>query len=138
MVKPKILVVEDLWPVQDFLQRSLSTKVKFLSAFTIKEARALFAGNPDVKLIVMNACVPEDAESPRPHAPNTPSLVKEFRQSFKGPMIAMSNVFEYQDMLMDAGCNYKRNDKVHLPEEILKILGILFPFKRKDKRPAHI
>lgn len=138
MVKPKVLIVEDLWPVQKFLQECLTTKVRVLSAFTIKEARGLFTSNPDLKLIVMDACVPEDAESPRSYAPNTPLLVREFRQSFKGPMIAMSNVAEYQTMLIDAGCNYKRGDKVHLPEEILRILGILFPIKRKDKRSVYI
>jgi len=85
-----------------------------LSALTVEEAEELFSANPDVNLIVMDACVPGDR-------PNTFSLVQKIRQTYTGPMIACSSLKEYRRLLIEAGCD-REASKLELPTVIKKIL----------------
>ena len=113
---PKILIVDDFKQWQNSWKRRLGDKVEILSAFTIPEADALFSANPDINLIVMDACVPGDELT-------TPPLVRKFRETFKGPMIAVSSDEEYRKELMRVGCDHE-SEKEHLPKKVLEILGI--------------
>jgi CheY-like chemotaxis protein len=111
----KVLVVDDNESLQRSLKNVLSRHgIIVLSALTIGEAEELFSANPDVNLIVMDACVPGDR-------PNTISLVQKIRQKYAGPMIACSSLREYRHLLIEAGCDQEAS-KLDLPTVIKKIL----------------
>lgn len=113
---PKILIVEDRQFYHELWSRSLGDKVLILGAYTIEEAEALFAANPELALIVMDACVPGDW-------PTTLPLVRKIRETFSGPMIAVSSESAYRRKLMERGCDHE-SDKDDLPQKILEILGL--------------
>jgi len=73
-------------------------------ATTLDQARAEMGKNPDVDVIVMDACLVSG------EGPTTLGLTKEIRANFAGPIIANSSLKAYQDLLMQAGCDY-RGDK---------------------------
>jgi CheY-like chemotaxis protein len=112
----KVLVVEDCESYQRIWSEELNGKVELVSAFSIREAEEKFAANPDIVAIVMDACVPGSE-------PTTPPLVRKFRTTFTGPMIAASSDEKYRKELMLAGCDYQSN-KSGLPEVLCKILGV--------------
>lgn len=111
----KVIVVEDDIFFQEMFSRVLSNKVELLQAFTIKEAEKLFAENPDVSVIVMDACVPGSK-------PTTLPLVQKIRQTFSGPIIAASSLPEFRKELLIAGCNHEC-EKIDIPRMVLKIIG---------------
>ena len=76
----------------------------------------LFSANPDLAAIVMDACVPGDK-------PTTPPLVWKFRQSFTGPIIAVSSSRVFREQLKAAGCDHAC-EKEDVPQELLRILQI--------------
>ncbi|MBI4149277.1 response regulator [Candidatus Woesearchaeota archaeon] len=114
----KVLIVEDeeglylvMW------RRTLGdAAVTLLSAPSIAEARQLFAANPDIAAIAVDACVPG-------REPNTLSLVQEFRQTFHGPMIAISGNEDYRQQLIQAGCSHECSKHL-LPKTLREVLNI--------------
>jgi len=113
---PKVLVVEDHKDWHDIWREELDGKVVLVSAFSIELAENLFVANPDIVAIVMDACVPGDR-------PTTPSLVRKFRSTFAGPMIAVSSMSDYRSQLVDAGCDYE-SEKGDLSQKLLEVLGL--------------
>ena len=113
----KILIVEDDRVVQNQYSHVFRDKVSTLQAFSIKEARSLFSENPDVDLIVMDACVDNLYEI------DSLGLISEMRETFLGPMVASSRSPVFQDKLMNAGCDYKAS-KFQVPEKVFEILKI--------------
>lgn len=111
----KVLIVDDEEFWQDYWRKELGEKVVMVSARTIKEAEEQFAANPDIVAIVMDACVPGDR-------PNTPPLVRKFRETFSGPMIAISSSWNNRDELVEAGCDHT-SAKNPLPRKLLEVLG---------------
>lgn len=114
-----ILIVDDTKVIQDVLTGILKKCGRIttvLNARTIEEAEALFAANPSVDLIVMDACVPGGEI-------NTEPLVRKIRQTYKGPIIGSSTSLHFQDRLVEAGCTTKC-EKVELPQTIYELLGI--------------
>ena len=114
--KVKVLIVEDGRREQYIWCKKLAGEVVVVSAFSIMEAEKQFATNPDIVAIVMDACVPGDR-------PTTPPLVRRFRETFLGPMIAVSGRSDYQQQLLEAGCDYQSSKK-DLPEKLLEVLGL--------------
>lgn len=112
----KILIVEDLRHLHEMWIIMLKEKVQIISAFTIEEAREKFKDNPDITLITIDGCVPGESF-------NTEPLVREFRKTFKGPIIAASRSLFFRTLLKEAGCDYECS-KNELPKKILEILGI--------------
>ena len=112
----KVLIVDDSIQWQKIWGEMLGGKIEVISAYSIKEARGKFADNPDVDAIVMDACVPGDE-------PTTPPLVIEFRKTYKGPIVAISSLPEYQKILMHVGCDHSA-DKNTMPEYLLNFLGL--------------
>jgi len=113
----KVLIVDDMEQYHRSWKRGLKdlgSDALVLSAFSIEEARKLFNENPDIDAIVMDACVPGNE-------PTTQPLVREFRETFKGPIIAVSSLGVYRKMLVESGCNYE-SEKPELPEMLLEIL----------------
>ena len=116
MDKKKVLIVEDMDSKQEDWAKALNGKVEIVSAFSISEAEERFQANPDIALIVMDACVPGDS-------PNTMDLVRKFRSTFKGPMIANSTCWDYRRALIGAGCDYEYS-KYKVPKKVCEVLGL--------------
>lgn len=101
----------------EYYTRVLAGKgIEVLNAFTVEGGAELFKTNPDIKAVVMDACVPGDE-------PTTLPLVLEFRKTFTGPMIAISGDHEYRRELMEAGCDHQ-SIKADLPDLLLKLLNM--------------
>ncbi len=113
----KVLVVEDEeWRHRNWRREFDGKDVVLLSALSIEQAEEKFAANPDIVAIVMDACVPGDR-------PTTPSLVRKFRSTFAGPMIAISSFGAYRQELIGAGCDYE-SPKDSLPQKLIEVLGL--------------
>lgn len=110
----KVLAVEDEEMIQNLWRRQLEGKVEIISAFTIKEAEGKFSANPDVAVILMDGCMPGNEL-------NTLPLVRKFRETFTGQMIATSSRFSWE--LVKAGCSYECA-KTLVPSLLLEILGL--------------
>jgi CheY-like chemotaxis protein len=117
---PKVLVVEDNRMLQERFAERLEGKVTVLSAHTVEEARHLFAANPDVRVIALDGYLRPAFGDPRP--PDTLPLVSEFRQTFRGKIIAMAFFPHHRQALVAAGCDHSC-DKENLPQEIELLLG---------------
>lgn len=113
----KILIIDDdiIW--QEVWKRSLRKRVALLPALSIDEAEKIFGEHNDIDLIAVDACVPGDVI-------NTKPLIRKFRETYKGPMIAISKSSLSRECLVSAGCNYEC-EKTWLPGNILKILGLI-------------
>ena len=113
----KVLVVDDAEEFQEALgrEKGLKDKVLLISAFSIKEAVEKFTANPDIDIIFMDACVDEVSKI------DTEPLVHEFRKTFHGPMIAISSLVAYRNMLIEAGCN----DECSKDELLEKLFSML-------------
>ena len=116
MSKKKVLVVDDWERMHSMWKQKLNNKVTILSAFTIEQAEKIFATNPDCSAIVIDACVPGTS-------PTTLPLVRKIRETFGGPMIAISGQKSYRWKLMQAGCDHE-STKGTLPQKVLEVLGI--------------
>ncbi len=117
--KPKVLIVEDDPVYQDMYARRLQGKVEILRAMTLEDGELLFAENPDVALVVMDACVPGQKLNSIP-------LVRKIRKTFKGPILAASSDPYCCLDLTNAGCSHQveEGNKYSVPYIALGILGI--------------
>jgi len=127
----KVLLVEDrpmaieviLWGIEVRLSiaEQEASAINVLVAETIPQAEELFAANPDIDAVLMDACVPGIE-------PNTEPLVKKMRERSAGlDIIAISDRKEYRERLMQAGCNHEVDDdgKRRAPKKLLEVLGLL-------------
>ncbi len=113
----KVLVVEDYDPYYATVEKGLAGKVELMRAETLSEGRKLFQENPDVDLIIMDACVPGDK-------PNSMPLVAEIVESgYDKPIIASSSIPFYTRKLVEAGATHGAN-KYEVPELALDLLGL--------------
>lgn len=112
----KVLVVEDDKRWSGIIRRGLGDKVLVAQAFTTKEAEDAFEQIPDFDVILMDACVPGDD-------PNTMWLVEKMRETFKGPIIAISSVPEYRQELIKAGADHEA-EKTEVAAKVLELVGV--------------
>ncbi len=112
----KVLIVEDEECKYDRWRREFDNKVELIFAPSIEEAEEQFTASPDIDAIVMDACVPGDS-------PTTPPLVRKFRETFTGPIIAISSLPEYRAKLVSAGCDHE-STKDAMPMKVLEVLGL--------------
>ena len=113
---PRVLVVDDNDEVRKNWVRLLGRRVEVLEAVSLKEGERLYKANPDIVLVVLDACVPGDT-------PNAMGLADLIRKSFAGPIIAASNCSRYRQMLVNAGCTHQE-EKFNVPAAICKLLGV--------------
>lgn len=114
---PKVLLVEDDSLYRDIIKGDLKGKsLVILEAESIEIAEKLFAGNPDLAAILMDACVPGKC-------PTTLPLVEKIRETFQGPIIAISSDREYRQKLRMAGCSHSC-DKHDAHLMLTEILGL--------------
>jgi len=115
-VSKKILIVEDDDLYQNLFKRQgQRADFEVIQAFTIDEARTLFAEHNDILAIGMDGCVP-----PGNHL-NTEPLIRDFRKTFSGPIVAMSSDPDYQKNQLRAGCSHKC-EKFDLIEFVSKLI----------------
>ena len=112
----KVLIVEDDPDWQSMWKRKLEGKVHVLMASSVEKGEQLFNENPDVDVIVMDACVSGEE-------PDTLPLVTNIRQTFSGPMIAASGSYTFRQCLKSYGCDHESRKK-DVPEKVLEILGV--------------
>ena len=107
----KVLVVEDSMSFQSKFAAALAGKVELL------EGKVLFNKHKGgLAVIAMDACVPGDS-------PNSLGLIRLIRaEGFKGPMIAISSLYEYRMQLIEAGCSHECS-KDSLPALLEGMLG---------------
>lgn len=114
MLEKKILIIEDLADMQTLFKEELGHIFNVFSALSLEEAENVFTNySHELSAIAVDACVPGTT-------PTTPPLVKKMRETFQGPMIAISSSKEYRDMLREAGCNYDC-EKEALPNLLQKL-----------------
>ena len=112
----KILIIEDRMDIQKEWKDSLAEyPVEIISAYSVVGAKIAFNSNNDLDIIAVDACVPGSE-------PNTMEIVKNFRTLFRGPMIAISNRDDFNNLLVSAGCDHK-TEKYKLFEKIKEILN---------------
>lgn len=115
--KLKVLIIEDSDRYQAIYGYILAEKVELLQALDLEGGERLFAVNPDVALVVMDACVPGGEINSIP-------LCQKIRQTFCGPMIAASARSDYREVLVrDGGCDYE-SLKDEVPLLVCELLGL--------------
>lgn len=115
----KVLIVDDEAEWRDRWTRRLEREgAEVLKASSLEEGERLFEANPDLVLVIMDACVPGL------YPPNSMWLVKKMYQTFKGPIIAASGHPDFRKMLVDAGASHEasKNEVLVLISKILKTL----------------
>lgn len=111
----KILVVEDHDVYYYLIEQKLHGKAELLRGATLSEGRRLFHENPDISLVIMDACVPGDE-------PNAMPLVAEIVESgFSKPIIASSSMPSYTRALARAGATHQA-PKYEAADLALKLL----------------
>jgi len=105
MKQNKIFIIEDDIVVQGLLKMLLEPYGQIIQAFTLEEARAKFATEKDITHILV------DGQLSKQHRekPETTELVIEMRQTFSGPMIAISFNDESNEWLKTQGCSHGVN-----------------------------
>lgn len=114
---PKVLIVDDEEEWRERWTRRLTREgAEVLKASSLAEGEELFEANPDITLVIMDACVPGLCQ------PNSMPLVEKIRQTFKGPIVAASGRPDFRKLLMDAGANREasKNEVSALVSQILK------------------
>lgn len=101
----KVLIVEDDSFFMRIMAERLSGKAEVLQATTLGVGEQIFDQNPDLALILMDACVPGDR-------PNSMPLVQKIRRSFTGPIIATSSDPRFRKILLQAGCNHEADKQM--------------------------
>lgn len=116
MAKPKVLIVEDNEMQQAKYREALKSFVIIFEALTIDKAEEFFAQHTNFDAIIFDACVPGNT-------PTTPPIIKKFKETFLGPMIATSSDLNYRTLLLHAGCNYE-SSKDNVPGFLLEVLKL--------------
>lgn len=112
---PKVLIVEDFLPYYENIRIELGNRAEVLWGQTLEEGEKIFENNPDLDLIIMDACVPGQI-------PNAMPLVKKIiATGFKNPIIACSSMFCME--LLEAGATHEAN-KYDAAKLAIELLGI--------------
>lgn len=119
----KILVIEDnattLKVMKDLVfERDPRFTPVFVSS--IEEAEKAFSAHVDIAGISVDGCV-ESEKPPVFGEPNTLDLVKKFKETFKGPIVAASSGFNSD--LLAAGCTHQVESKYDICKKCFEILS---------------
>ena len=138
MTTPRlVLVVDDDAELQKRWKTEIGTSLRILSAFTPEEALQIFdmsridrngrINGSNIGAIVVDDCIPDGEFSTLP-------VIEHMRRHFGGPIIAASNHYEFQTLLVQAGCN-RSSKKNFVPEAIFASLGLLLTRDPNDIAP---
>jgi len=113
MKKKVILVIEDDVMMQNLVRLILkNTDVIFYQAYTVPQAHELFTEHKnEITHIYVDGCVPGNSL-------NTLDLVREIRPEFKGKIFAMSSRPDFNEILVEAGCDrdIQKRDLKDIPD----------------------
>ncbi len=112
----RVLIVENSLIYQGRYRKELEGKVELIMASTLAHARSEFGAYPSFDLIVVDTCLEVGYVDTEP-------LVREFRKTHTGPLIAASYSEYFRKKLVVAGCDYEAGKK-EVPSVVLTILGI--------------
>lgn len=111
----RVLMVDDRLQNHTTLRSLLSDDWELISAYTIQQAEQMFAeGSYDA--IIMDACVPGDK-------PTTGPLTRKIRETYAGPMIAVSSEELYRQDLREAGCDREVENRYNLSDLLDELLS---------------
>ena len=97
----KVLIVEDDYYDRLNMKNKLEASFEVFEADNLSDAESTFFGNPDIDLIIMDACVPG-------HEPNSMRLVWKIKESgFKKPIIACSSIWQFSELLVQYGATHQ-------------------------------
>ena len=115
----KVLVVEDLEDLYSRVEKRLHEKVSILWADSLEKAWSIFEGNPDIDLIVMDACV-------HGNKPDSMPLVARIKESgYGGPIIAWSSSSSGRQALLKAGATHEVDKGMGIQEIVDLVLVLL-------------
>ena len=115
MSKIKVLVVEDNERWQVWFVQKFGNDFDIFQAHSKWLAREFFEANPDIGIIIMDACLDD-------HIPDTLDLTRDFRVTFSGKIIASSSSEIYREQQVKAGCSHSCH-KDDLFEKFLEIVN---------------
>jgi len=114
----KVLLVEDYENWIRLIKTQLSEKVEVITAETIQKAYKLFKANPDIKLVIMDACVPGST-------PNTMNLIEDIiKDGFTNPIIAMSCTPRHIATLILSGATHSVENKAQVACKVEELLNL--------------
>jgi len=103
MKNNKIFIIEDNISIQELFEIMLAPYGQIIQAFTLAEAEAKFAGEKNITHILVDA----NLNQRRPDGkPETTDLVIKMRETFTGPMIAISSDEAHNKFLKTQGCSH--------------------------------
>lgn len=97
---PMVLIIEDESDWQRIYQDRLDRDIRIIKAYSIAAARQKMLDHAPVDLMVVDGYL-----GPQSSLDATIQMVKDFRQTFKGPMVAASANVKTNALLMSAGCD---------------------------------
>ncbi len=113
----KVLIIDDDETWQKVWSMRLGKRVTLLPALSIPEAEKIFSEHTDIDLIAVDACVPGDEI-------NTQPLIRKIRETFAGPMVAVSKSSFSRECLVRAGCDHE-SEKEWLHGKVVRILKLI-------------
>lgn len=114
----KVLIVEDDHMIFFLMKAIFAGRVEILWAEELKQGEYLFENNPDIDLIIMDACVPGNK-------PNSMPLIEKIVKSgFDEPILASSSSHQFSQQLVWAGATYIV-DKNNAAKKALELLGLI-------------
>jgi DNA-binding NtrC family response regulator len=100
----RVLIIEDDIPLSEaFRKRLTHNGFEVVLARTKSEAYKAFDANPDFFVMLVDGWMDG--------ATDTCDLIREFRKTYKGHMIAMSGKDDTREHQVEAGCNHESFNK---------------------------
>ena len=118
MARQKIMIVEDNVDTLKALCNYFHRRYEVVTARTVTEALGKFELHQGAfEMIALDASLETSGTI------DTLPLIPEFRKTYKGPLVAISNSDKHNVELVAAGCDY-RCEKHELPTMTERILGV--------------
>ncbi len=117
--EPAVLIIEDDPVYREVWKRRLRRHIEVFVATSFEDARRIFEQETGrIRLIAL--C---DALRTAPGNGSTVPLLREFRPTFVGTILATSSDPTTQEYLLQAGCDVGESYKANVPTKIMEILG---------------
>ncbi len=113
MEKVFIVISDVRW--SSLIRQDLGDRVLVIQAFTIEEARVAFRQHPDLAVILIDIVFESELD--------TTLLIGEMRETFRGPIIAVSSAFDNLQKLIRAGCNDIARENA-AAQRVLELVGV--------------
>lgn len=117
-----ILIIEDEAQIHRVFDRYFNNYgIEIRHAYTLEQGKREYLARPGMTLIAVDGLIPRSESDAISCIQDTAYLVRKIRETFHGPMVAMSSREEYNDDLRQAGCSHSA-EKVEAPKLIKTLL----------------